>query len=306
MSPGPNERLDRHRTSLLVLLPPVIAALALAAPTLGWQITLLAPLVALLGVPHGALDHRLAALLWPLEDWRQQLAFMAAYLGLAGAVVALWIAWPAAALALFLLYSGLHFSDDWRGELSRGARSVAGLAVVAGPAVMHEAEVAAIFAQLAPEDPAARIAEALAWIGLALLPLLLAVLGLSARARPRLSCELALLAAAFLILPPIAYFIVYFCAVHSPRHFLEASAAIGLDPVRGAVAALPITLVTLAGAGGGALALFLYGSAPDAVTLKAVFIGLAALTVPHMLIVDRLWRAARPSVSPATGDRGVR
>jgi Brp/Blh family beta-carotene 15,15'-monooxygenase len=164
--------------------------------------------------------------------------------------------------------------------------------VVAAPATAHEAEVAAIFAHLAPAAGAERAAAALAWAGMAAVPLLAVALAREARGRPGLAAELALIPAAAFLLPPLVHFLVYFCAVHSPRHFLSASAALGLGPGGGALAALPITLATLVGAGALAAALLAAGVPADAVALRAVFIGLAALTVPHMLLVDRVWRRA--------------
>lgn len=299
MTAAPAESLARHRRIVLVALPAVVAALALAEPPRAWQLAALAPLVALLGVPHGALDHRLAGLLWPLGTPRQHLAFLAGYLGSAAAVLVLWIAAPAAALALFLGYSALHFSDDWRGELPFAGRALAGLAIVAAPAAAHGPEVAAIFSGLAPPGGAAAVASALGRAGEAALPALALLVAIETRRRPALALELASIAAAALLLPPLAYFAVYFCGVHSPRHLLSASAALGLGPARGALAALPITLVTLAGAAVAAAVLSARGAAADAVTLKAVFIGLAALTVPHMILVDRVWqrtgRSARAS-----------
>jgi Brp/Blh family beta-carotene 15,15'-monooxygenase len=273
---------------VLIAMPPAVAALALLDPAPAWQLALLAPLVALLGVPHGALDHRLATAFWPLERPAAHVAFLAVYTALAAAVLGLWMLAPGAALAMFLLYSGLHFADDWRGELPPAARTLAGLSVVAGPAVLHEAEVAAIFAHLAPEPAAGQVAAALSVAGWGLLPLLAAVAGRAGRWRPRLALELAVIALAGLVLSPLVYFVLYFCGVHSPRHFLTASGALGLGPAGGAAAALPITALTLAGAGMGTVALVASGLSAQTVTLTAVFVGLAALAVPHMLIVDRM------------------
>ena len=293
--------IARHRGVVLAALPPASAALALLAPGPGWQIAALAPLVAVLGLPHGALDHRLAGALWPLEGARVHAVFLAAYTGLAGAVLGLWWLAPGAALGLFLAYSGLHFADDWRGDLGRTARSVAGLAVVAVPAVAHRAEVAAIFAHLAPAPAAEAVARGLALAGAGLLAGLGALLASRARRQPGLVAELAAILAAGLILPPLVYFVLYFCAVHSPRHFLTATARLGLGARDGVAAALPITAVTLAGAGAAAALLLAEGVPADTATLRAVFVGLAALTVPHMALVDRFFHESDPQERARAG-----
>ena len=54
-------------------------------PDLATQLLLLAPLVAILGLPHGALDLPMAEMLWPLDGWRGKLTFVTLYLGLSRA-----------------------------------------------------------------------------------------------------------------------------------------------------------------------------------------------------------------------------
>ena len=44
-------------------------------PGIPAQALMLAPLVAVLGLPHGALDLPIAQALWPLNDWRRKLVF---------------------------------------------------------------------------------------------------------------------------------------------------------------------------------------------------------------------------------------
>ena len=104
----------RWQTGLFAAAGLGVAALhAGMQPDLAMQALILAPLVAVLGLPHGALDLPIAEALWPLTGWRRKLGFTAAYLGLAGAVIAVWLLAPAASLALFLGYAALHFSGDW-------------------------------------------------------------------------------------------------------------------------------------------------------------------------------------------------
>ena len=107
----------QHRILFAAIVPALLVIFLLLHPPLIWQIIALGPLVALLGLPHGALDHRVASALWPLVKRRDHAMFVAAYIGLAIAVLALWIVVPSIALAAFLIYSALHFSDDWRADL---------------------------------------------------------------------------------------------------------------------------------------------------------------------------------------------
>ena len=271
-----------------LLVAPAASVLALVlSPSPLMQIALLAPLVAFLGVPHGALDLHMASRLWPLARRRARWAFGFGYLAVAGAVLALWLVAPGPALAAFLFYSALHFGGDWRGELPWLARLAAGVAVVALPAWRFEAEVAALFAVLAP---AATAVPAAAFLhGAAPWAVVLAVGGALAHRRLGAGLELAMLAALALAAPPLVYFVAYFCGLHSPRHFVETLARLELDWRHGVVAAAPLTASTLGFAALAAAVLMQRGDAVDEATLATVFIGLAALAVPHMLLVERFW-----------------
>jgi Brp/Blh family beta-carotene 15,15'-monooxygenase len=283
----------------------------LAAPGLTGQIMILAPAVALLGLPHGALDRPMAEALWPLSRTRDRVRFVSFYLGLAALVAALWWLVPALALAAFLAYSALHFAGDWEGE-GRLVRVAGGVSAIGAPALFHTAEVAALFALLGPEEAAPAIAQGLAGAG-ALGGGLLLLSATRPGGRERAMAEQAGIWLGAALLPPLLYFVAYFCLLHSLRHFVDTYAAL---PDRAAArrAAVRVTAVTIAGAALALAALLLVGGTAretglaamgaeldpekhfagsvDAAGLKVVFIGLAALTVPHMLLVERFRRRA--------------
>ena len=261
----------------------------LTQPDLPAQVLMLAPLVAVLGLPHGALDLPIAEALWPLTGWRRKLLFTALYLGLAGSVIALWLLWPGVALAIFLAYSALHFSGDWM-RAPPLLRWTGGAATIGAPALVHHGEVEELFAVLAPQDAAAVIADVAALIGaLALAGVILSVF-LLRRARGAAALEQAILWITAAAVPPLMYFVVYFCALHSVRHF-TGTIRVTPDVQRALVVALMLSgAVTVA-----AIMVLLYGSMAHVVdihdqVIRIVFIGLAALTVPHMILVDRFLR----------------
>ncbi len=269
------------------------AGVAAIEPDAVTQALVLAPFVALLGIPHGALDLRLAEALWPLPRVSGLALFGVAYLGLAAAVLGIWWLLPAAALGLFLAYSAVHFGGDWRDELTGWQRPFAGALVVSLPAVFWPNEVREIFATLAPAEAATgavtglRLAAPLAAVG---------VLAACAGARwrtPRTAVELAGLTVAAAALPPLVYFLVYFCFLHSPRHLAESARTLGLDAPEALRAAAPLTLATWAIAAVALALLLQAGVALGSTTLHVVFIGLAALAVPHMVLVERFWMRAR-------------
>ncbi|MFP4353210.1 MAG: Brp/Blh family beta-carotene 15,15'-dioxygenase [Puniceicoccaceae bacterium] len=67
--------------------------------------------ILVLGLPHGALDHRTAALLWPLSATANQILFYAVYLALAGCYLWLWFIDPLAAFVFFLILTVFHWGQ---------------------------------------------------------------------------------------------------------------------------------------------------------------------------------------------------
>jgi Brp/Blh family beta-carotene 15,15'-monooxygenase len=134
-----------HRILFAAIVPVMLGISFVFQPPLIWQIIALGPIVALLGPAHGALDHRVASALWPLRTERHHAVFVAGYIGLAIAVLALWIIAPSIALAAFLIYSALHFSDDRRGDVGLWQSLPLGLSVTALPALVYQSDVAVLF-----------------------------------------------------------------------------------------------------------------------------------------------------------------
>ena len=264
-----------------------------AAGTGGSMVLVLAIAVAVAGLPHGALDpwvaHRAGL-------WRTRLgcaAFHLAYLRLAGAVLLAWYWAPGVSLAVFLAISAWHFAGDWSDHLPGWARAVAGAALLVLPVWRWPNEVTDAFVLLSGAG-GATIANALG----ALVPWLAAGMAAAAllalRRSPRVALELVALAALAVLLPPLVYFIVYFCALHSPRHLRLAAAAAASDVRRRMTqVALLYTALSLLAATVAWLWLSSAGTqAWSGDLLRLVFIGLAALTLPHMLVVMHAERAA--------------
>lgn len=67
--------------------------------------------ILILGLPHGALDHRTASLVWPLDGIRNQILFYSAYLGLAASYLWLWFIDPLFAFACFLILTVFHWGQ---------------------------------------------------------------------------------------------------------------------------------------------------------------------------------------------------
>lgn len=320
-------RWRQHRrlaAGLTVLV--ILAGAALGPIPLPAQVAVLVLVVALLGLPHGAADVLVARRAFrPRLGRIWQPLFAVAYLGPAAGVIVLWWQAPLVALAGFLLIAIWHFGEgDAPAPVGAGrcvgrAMSIMlhGALPVAAPIVLRPAEVAVAFAALIPGHGAETVTATLTWLGvplgvlLAALPAWLAIAWLRGRDMGERQAaagslgESLLLIGLFAALPPPLAFAAYFGLWHAPRHSLELAAALDpADPARGLAdslrAAIGPTLMTIAAATAAWLVLAAHGP-PTAAALQTVFIGLAALTVPHMLLepaVARLGAAiARESVS---------
>ena len=268
----------------------------LGVPNLGAgaELIVAAALIVLLGVPHGGLDAIFALHLYRVRTVRRWAGFGVLYGLLAAGVVAVWLVAPALFLAGFLLVSAAHFSGD-PGPGTRALSRVAyGGAVVVLPALLHGPEVARLFSLLVGPPAAEAVMGWLAPLGLPWAAALAGLAAAEARRSPRTALEMIAVGALAVCAPPLVGFTVYFCAMHSARHILRTLDWAG-RPGRWLVAAsgaLPtLGAVALAGAGWA-----WFSRAPfEAGLVQAVFVGLAALTVPHMALVERVrlagWRA---------------
>jgi Brp/Blh family beta-carotene 15,15'-monooxygenase len=285
---------------LVALLAAVLAGLdaSVAEPDPA-TVMLLGAAVALVGLPHGGLDAWLAQRSGLARGPRGLALFHLLYLLVAGAVALLWLWQPAQTLAGFLLISAWHFAGDWP-ALPAPLRALAGIAVLGLPAWQWTEPVARIFGVLAGSG-GLQLAHTLAALG----PLFVLLLGLALwrlRRQPMAALELGVLTALAMFAPPLLFFAVYFCTLHSPRQLRLSLANVAparrrrLLALAAAYAALAALMVLAAGffaagsADAGAQAWLLQLDADQG--LRLVFIGLDALTVPHMGVV---WLAARRS-----------
>lgn len=251
--------------------------------------------VVIIGLPHGAFDGAVYQLWQGQPRLSGYVRFILSYLTLAAVIIALWLVFPVLSLLGFLLLSAYHFGVGDSTAAHRVIKTAqiichGGLATI-WLMVTHQAETALIF------DVLSGAGTAILWD---ITPLFLVIWGAAALAygtaawqAPALRVrfgEFIGLAVVMAILPLLPAFAIYFCAIHSRRHFTHLwqryQAAKHGSPLG---LALLFTVASWAG-GGGALWLLWDSQALAQLALQIIFIGLAALTVPHMILVDGLWR----------------
>jgi Brp/Blh family beta-carotene 15,15'-monooxygenase len=181
----------------------------------------------------------------------------------------------------------LHFSGDPAAGTPGLARVLYGGAIIVLPTLLHAEEITRLFSLLVGIDAATLVTpflRLLAWPWL---------IGLAMAAIQRLpkdwltALEMGAVAVLAVLAPPLISFTVFFCAMHSARHILRTidySGRTSPGLILGATL-LPMLGVLIASA---AAWHFLAGTPINGAIIQLVFVGLAALTVPHMALVERV------------------
>jgi beta-carotene 15,15'-dioxygenase len=302
--PAPSSAQLAVFPSVAVLVAGMLTMVPTVIP-ISLQIAGLLIVVIVLGVPHGALDPWIAELVGLVSTRRTLVIFNLAYVALAGAVVAVWSLAPTLTLLGFLVISAWHFSGDWAAAWGASARSVSGaimrVAIMRGvsgglllllPIGFHTGEVSEIFVLLSGEAGA----DLARWLSLPPTVLVVGMLALIAVATRYRKWWTALQFAALLVLsasaPPLVYFAVYFCVLHSPAHLIGYFQMAG-PALRGRLARM--TLIYSLGSLAVAIPVVWLWSdvGTNSLLARLIFIGLAALTVPHMTLLEIASRRAR-------------
>lgn len=272
----------------------VIASLAGARLDLPGELVAAGVLLLLLGMPHGSLDVVVARELIGVGSFKKWALFSLIYLGLAAAVVCFWALAPTLFLCVFLVSSALHFGGDLAAGAPSLLRVLYGGAVIVLPGLWHEVELQRLLGLVAGPASAAFVTPLLSQLAGPWLVATVLAGALQARTSRHAACEAAALAALAVTAPPLIAFTAYFCAMHSPRHVLKSLMGLPAARVRSALRlAVWPTLAVLATA---ALLGLLASELPmEARMMQIVFVGLAALTLPHMVLIEHVRRVGLPT-----------
>ena len=256
------------------------------------QIIALGIAVSVLGLPHGAIDTYIARQNGLWLSLSGLATFIGVYLLITFFVIGAWTVLPVLSLSVFLIISAWHFGTDANAQ-NFAERWLFGSLVLCLPALFHPIDVANLYEILS--GPLARniVSITRVWAPIsAIIVIFMVYTQLSNRPQRRkdIATILGLITFAW-VLPPLIYFAIYFCALHSPTHFCRVIKLIPASDRRRAVMhTIVFTVITLTLAG---LSLnMLFGELPvEQSVVQIVFVGLAALTVPHMVLIDGICRS---------------
>ena len=260
-------------------------------------------LILIIGVSHGSLDHIKGKKLLRLFNIKSTYIFYITYILIAAIVILTWIILPSITLIVFLMIASYHFGKEDtqflindRSYFTQILYFFKGFLIILAPLYFHFQETIAIFKLLLIDNEAfyssLNFIETNNVIQIGILCSTLSSIFLFLKNFEIKKFVVFLDYFSILILnyylSPLIAFTVYFCFLHSIRHSI--SLAMELDPnslVNGfrlfVKKALPLTILTAIFS---FIALYLLENSYnlDSAILKIIFIGLASLTFPHILL----------------------
>ena len=254
---------------------------------MSWQTTVPLLLILLAGLPHGATDGVIVQY-FAAKRLLSFTFFIILYSVIAGSTFIVWYLAPFAGLVIFVALSISHFGMMDTAESThlpyRAVRILAhGFMPILVIATAHSKETAEIFSILIQDDASELIY--LLQIATPIWALIVSWLFLFQGVRGRQAAlEIGILTIILTLLPPLWGFALYFCGIHSLRHFRKVIRV--FQPLKKqfywiifAISIFSITFVWT-------MAYWLTGANFDNSLIRATFIGLAALTIPHILLID--------------------
>ena len=247
-------------------------------------------LISTIGVTHGALDNLKGYKLLKIYGIKKNYVFYLAYITLSFFTILFWILFPMSTLALFLFVASYHFGkeDSSFGKLKKMKLNgllffLKGSIVILAPLIFHTDETLKIFEILGVQLKIINTDILFSLIALSLLSNFF----INNNAKFSLLDWITILILNITFSPLVA-FTIYFCFLHSIRHSLSLIYELNKNNFKSGFRdfikkALPLTILT------GIIYLFAASLlvntySLDNAILKVIFIGLASLTFPHILL----------------------
>jgi Brp/Blh family beta-carotene 15,15'-monooxygenase len=268
----------------------------------------ISPLICLLfiltiGVSHGSLDHVKGKKLFNILNISKISIFYFSYILIAILVIIIWIKIPFISLMCFLLVASYHFGkEDTQFLMNENSYFnqllffLKGLLIIAAPMFFHFDETIIIFKLLLVDNEI--FYSTLEFIEVnKILPIAIILSSLSSSCLLLRKFEIkkfiifldyfSILVLNYYLTPLVA-FTIYFCFLHSIRHSITLIYEIDKNDFKNGLKifgqkALPLTVLTAIFC---LIGLYLLNNNYDfnSSILKIIFIGLASLTFPHILL----------------------
>ena len=260
-------------------------------------------LILIIGVSHGALDHIKGQRLLELFKLKSIYIFYITYILISGVIIATWMLLPSVTLIIFLIIASYHFGKEDtqflinnRSYFTQMLYFFKGFLIILAPLYFHFQETVAIFKLLLIDNEmfylSLNFIETNKVIQLGIFCSTLSSIFLFVKNFEIKKFVIFLDYFSILILnyylSPLLAFTIYFCFLHSIRHSISLAIELNPNSVANGFGlfikkALPLTILTGVFS---FIGLYLLSNSYnlDSAILKVIFIGLASLTFPHILL----------------------
>tara|TARA_B100000989_G_C19527010_1_gene467477 strand:+ start:2555 stop:3463 length:909 start_codon:yes stop_codon:yes gene_type:complete len=243
------------------------------------------------GVAHGSLDFLIAKRLGIIESMIKKIIFLFSYLFLAICFTTLWVKKPELSLTIFLLISIFHFgiSDSLvKNKISFLEIFIRGSIPISFPIYYYSEQVGIIFSHLYVneiffEEIKILIFNLFFFLHLCMIYFIIALIQKSEKEKINVISEIILLYFCFTYFEPFIAFSIYFCFFHSLRHLNEEKIENGVTFFQIVKKTVPFTLLVFM------TSIYFFFFIDIGIQnnkfFPILFITLASLTVPHMILV---------------------
>ena len=253
-------------------------------------------LILSLGISHGALDHFKGMKLLKILKYNSIYVFYFFYILLGLLIILTWIIVPKFLLFLFLVVASYHFGKEDSEFIKLNSKVdliyfFKGSLIVAAPLLFHKSETLKIFTDLNFDiSQSFFVSNEFIYllISLSFLSNIIICINKDINIKSLLLMDFMSVLLINFFLQPILAFTIYFCFLHSIRHSFKLSNELNnKDFIKGIkkfiIKAVPLTILT---AMLFLVSLFLLNNyyILDTAISKVIFIGLASLTFPHILL----------------------
>ena len=254
-------------------------------------------LIFFIGLPHGSFDGAVAVLVG-FNKKIQFLQFLFYYIVLFLLVILFWINFPIIGLTIFIMMTIVHFGlCDWTNfRIDKYKYSVSftyGMTIIFGIIFFNENQSFTIFEYLTNDKIYFFQKYFFIPYFLTLLSIIyFTFLSFFEKKLRKGVIEIILLLLIFYFFDPLLSFAIYFCFFHTYKHLKHLIKNIysNLKNKKFIIySTLAFTAISWAG-GLGIIYYLIQNLSLYESILKVIFIGLAALTLPHMLLVDIVYR----------------
>ena len=255
-------------------------------------------LILTVGVSHGALDDIKGYKVLKFYKVKNKLVFYLSYISLSLLVMFIWILFPTIALVLFLIIAAYHFGreDCWslpikKSNLNSIKFFLKGSLVILAPLWLSFEETILLFNTLGVKNQ--EFYNFLSFLNLNKLFSLLILLSILSnilinrelKYLTGFAWEIICILALYSAFNPLIAFTIYFCFLHSLRHTASLKHEFNINIQEFIKKAWPLTLTTSILFFFGIYILTGFQNVPiDSSIINVIFIGLASLTFPHILL----------------------